>query len=174
MKSTMRRGTNIERVSCVQTDVRRPVADEFASMAALAVRAWLTAAPDIELTTERQEALEMEFQRDLLENANGVLAAYIGGTCTGWGARVPKSNYISDLWIDPPYQGQGFGSCILDALMAQIMLDGFNEARIGTHANNLTAIHLYKNMGFKIDWRGEEWSKSFGRSVEKVWMCAAL
>ncbi|OIS90725.1 GNAT family N-acetyltransferase [Brucella cytisi] len=154
--------------------IRRGFSGEFVSMAALAVRAWRIAARDIELTTERQEVLEARFQRDLQEIADGVLAAEKAGILAGWGARVPQSNYISDLWVDPPHHGQGIGRQILDALMAQILLDGFDEALIGTHADNLPAINLYKKAGFRIDWQGDEWSESFERTVEKVRMRADL
>ncbi|KAB2681728.1 GNAT family N-acetyltransferase [Brucella tritici] len=160
----------------VKTDflIRRGFPGEFVSMSALAVRAWRIAARDIELSAEGQKALEAKFQRDLQENADGVLAAERAGALAGWGARVPQSNYISDLWVDPPYHGQGIGRQLLDALMAKILLDGFDEALIGTHADNLPAINLYKKAGFQIDWQGDEWSESFGRSVEKVRMSADL
>ncbi len=126
--------------------IRRGFPGEFVSMAALAVRAWRIAARDIELTTERQEVLEARFQHDLQEIADGVLVAEKAGILAGWGARVPQSNYISDLWVDPPHHGQGIGRQILDALMAQILLDGFDEALIGTHADNMPAINLYKRL----------------------------
>ncbi|MBB4092014.1 GNAT family N-acetyltransferase [Brucella pecoris] len=154
--------------------VRRGFPGEFVSMAALAVRAWRIAARDIELTAEKHEALEAKFQRDLHANTDCVLIAERAGIVAGWGARVPQSNYISDLWVDPLRQGQGIGRHLLGALMAQILLDGFDEAVIGTHADNLPALNLYKRAGFRIDWRGEEWSESFGRTVEKVRMCTKL
>ncbi|WP_346266363.1 GNAT family N-acetyltransferase [Brucella oryzae] len=160
----------------VKTDllVRRGLPGEFVFMAALAVRAWRSAAGDVALTAERQETLEAKFLCDLQENADGVLVAERGGTIVGWGASVPQSNYISDLWGDPPHHGQGIGTNLLDALMAQILLDGFDEVLIGTHADNLPAISLYKKAGFQIEWQGEEWSESFGKTVEKVRMRAKL
>ncbi|MEJ5021892.1 GNAT family N-acetyltransferase [Ochrobactrum vermis] len=154
--------------------IRRGLPGEFVSMAALAVRAWRVAARNIELSSEGQDALEAKFQRDLHANKDCVLIAERAGIIAGWGARVPQSNYISDLWVDPRYHGQGIGRQLLDALMAQILLDGFDEAVIGTHADNLPALNLYKRAGFRIDWRGEEWSESIGRTVEKVRMCTKL
>lgn len=160
----------------VKTDllVRRGLPGEFVFMAALAVRAWRIAAGGAALTAERQEVLKAKFLRDLQENADGVLVAERGGTIVGWGASVPQSNYISDLWVDPPHHGQGIGMQLLDALMAQILLDGFDEAVIGTHADNFSAIGLYKKAGFQIDWQGDEWSESCGKCVEKVRMRASL
>lgn len=143
-------------------------------MAELAVRAWQTAARAIGLTDESRSLLKAKFLRDLNENADGVLLAEREGRICGWGARVSNSNYISDLWIDPPYHGQGLGGLLLNALMAQILLDGFAEAEIGTHADNLPAIGLYRRTGFAIYRQEEEWSESFGHRVEKVRMKASL
>ncbi|WP_343314272.1 GNAT family N-acetyltransferase [Brucella sp. BE17] len=137
-------------------------------MAALAVRAWQLPAKIAVLADEKRKILEAKILRDLHENAPGVMVAESNGTLCGWGAQVPKSNYISDLWIDSPFRRQGIGGRILDALIAQIMLDGFSEALIGTHADNLPAIGLYQKFGFVIEWRGEEWSESLGREVEKL------
>ncbi|MGU3398620.1 N-acetyltransferase family protein [Brucellaceae bacterium D45D] len=137
-------------------------------MAALAVRAWQLPVKIALVSDEKRQRLEAKFLQDLHENAHGVVVAEANGTPLGWGARVPKSNYISDLWIDPPFHGQGTGGRILDALLAQITLDGFSEAVIGTHADNLPALGLYQKFGFAIEWRGEEWSESFGDLVEKV------
>ncbi|MCL7999466.1 GNAT family N-acetyltransferase [Brucella sp. 21LCYQ03] len=143
-------------------------------MAELAVRAWQTAARNIMLTDESRSELQVKFLRDLHENADGVLLAERSGEICGWGACIPNLNYISDLWIDPAHHGQGFGGALLDALMAQILLNGFSDAEIGTHADNVRAIRLYEKFGFRIYQRGEEWSTSFERNVEKVRMRADL
>ena len=165
---------NIEGSICVRKDAEHSTAGEFGSMAALDVRAWAVAAHGIELSDECHRTLEEKFLRDIRGNVDGVLVAAIDGTICGWGACVPDTNYISDLWIDPPCHRLGIGRRILDALMTQILLGGFDEACIGTHADNHPAISLYEKTGFSIDWRGEEWSESFGRTVEKVRMSARL
>lgn len=153
---------------------RAEMSGEFVLMAELAIRAWETAASDIELSDKSRSALLAKFLRDLHDNADGVLVALQGDQICGWGAYVPKSNYISDLWVDPSHHGQGIGSTLLDALMAQIVLDGFADAEIGTHANNFIAIGLYEKLGFKTYHRSEEWSESFGCNVEKVRMRIVL
>jgi ribosomal-protein-alanine N-acetyltransferase len=154
--------------------IRRGSPGEFVFMAELAVRAWEIPAKGAPLSDQRRVELEANFLGYLHENADGVLVAEANGKILGWGALVPGSNYIADLWIDPPCHGQGIGGRILDALMAQILLDGFDTATIGTHADNLPAIGLYEKMGFRIEWQGEEASASMGRVVEKVRMRATL
>lgn len=154
--------------------IRRVKSGEFVLMAELAVRAWQTAARDIALTDESRTMLQAKFLRDLHENTDGVLVVERSCEICGWGARVPKSSYISDLWIHPSHHGKGFGGVLLGALMAQIVLDGFLEAQIGTHADNLPAIGLYEKAGFRTYHRSEEWSESFGRTVEKIRMHVEL
>lgn len=151
---------------------RAEMPGEFVLMAELAVCAWQTAAREIVLTDESRSELRATFLRDLRENADGVFLAERSAEICGWGARVPKTNYISDLWIDPAHHGQGLGGALLDALMAQIVLNGFLDAEIGTHADNIPAIRLYEKFGFRIYQRSEEWSESFGRTVSKVRMRA--
>lgn len=157
-----------------ETLIRRAFPGEFVLMADLAVRAWQTVARDITLTDESRLALQTKFLRDLHENADGVLLVERSSEILGWGAYVPNTNYISDLWVHPLHHGQGVGGALLDALMAQIILNGFSDAEIGTHADNFRAIGLYEKFGFHINQRGEEWSASFGCIVEKVRMRADL
>lgn len=159
---------------CVHVDAQRSMPGEFALMVEIAVRAWQAAAHEIVLTDESRSELQAKFLRDLRENTDGVLLAERSGEICGWGARVPKTNYVSDLWIAPAFHGQGVGGALLDALMAQIVLDGFVEAEIGTHADNFPAIGLYEKAGFRIYHRSEEWSECFGRTVEKVRMRIVL
>lgn len=153
---------------------RAKIPGEFLFMSALAVRAWQTAAHEIILTNDSRAALEARFLHDLNENADGVLVAQIDGDICGWAARLPRSNYISDLWVDPTHHRRGVGAALLDAIIAQILLDGFAQAEIGTHADNLAAISLYEAVGFRIYHRGEEWSESFGSAVKKVRMRIVL
>ena len=154
--------------------IRRAAPGEHDLLATLAVRAWNVAVHGIELTEERRFALKEKFLRHLSETADGVRVAELADGIRGWGGRVPDSPYISDLWVEPEYHGQGIGGHILDALMAAIFLDGFAAALIGTHADNIPAIRLYEKMGFEVEWRGEEWSESLGCKVMKVGMRASF
>lgn len=161
----------------VKSDVlirRAKMPGEFVFMAELAVRAWHIAAQDIVLTDHSRDVLEAKFLYDLKENAEGVLVAEYDGEICGWAARVPFSNYISDLWVDPAHHRRGIGTSLLDAIIAQIIVDGFDQADIGTHCDNIPAIRLYEGMGFKVHQSGGEWSESFGRTVEKVRMRIVL
>lgn len=103
-----------------------------------------------------------------------ILVAEQGGRICGWGARDTNQNYISDIWVDPAHHGQGIGTMLVDALLAQIVMLGFNTAEIGTHARNLPAIRLYEKCGFYIVQHFDGWSDSLLRIVEKVKMQVKL
>lgn len=141
-------------------------------MASLGTRAWRDAAllsekcPPIEAA--QLVAEEQRFLRDLEEDHGGALVAGRNERILGWAMRVPQTNYISNLWVDPVCHRQGIGSALLDALMITILLDGFTDITIGTHADNQRAIALYAKKGFQIDRQFAEWSQSFGRVVQKL------
>lgn len=151
------------------------------ALAKLALRAWKIPALAgfeqgalVDFTDDDYQKVEAGFL-DIVTQADAqVLIAERAGKIAGWGAITAKTNYISDLWIDPDFHRQGIGRILMDALMAEIILSGWTEATIGTHATNLPAIALYQRCGFAIYWREIEYSKSFGREVEKVRMRAPL
>jgi len=106
---------------------------------------------------------------DYPASAKGDVAiAEIGGEVAGWGAREDAPDYISDLWVDPAYQGRGIGAALLAHFLDAISRNGFSIARIDTRATNAGAIRLYERSGFSIVWRGFERDASLGIDLEKV------
>lgn len=128
---------------------------------------------ETEQPDQRQRA-ELAFLHFAQEHTRQILVVEKQGTICGWGARDSNQNYISDIWVDPAFHGQGIGTQLMDGLLAQIVLLGFTTAEIGTHARNLPAIRLYEKCGFTIIQRYDEWSDSLVRVVEKVKMRAKL
>jgi [ribosomal protein S18]-alanine N-acetyltransferase len=103
------------------------------------------------------------------EGASGdVYVAEQDGAVVGWAAREGARDYISDVWIDPHYQGRGYGRALVLHVCRLISAEGHALARIHTHARNIRAIRLYERCGFSIVWRGLEFSKSMGVDLEKV------
>ncbi|NLS03234.1 GNAT family N-acetyltransferase [Rhizobium sp. P32RR-XVIII] len=97
-----------------------------------------------------------------------VAVAEIAGRLAGWGACEDAPDYISDLWIDPAYQGRGVGSALLRHFLTRIATAGFKVAKIDTRATNAGAIRLYERNGFSIVWRGVERDLSLGIDLDKV------
>lgn len=98
----------------------------------------------------------------------------LGGDIAGWTAREGERDYISDLWVDPTYQGLGIGSALVSATLRDMRAEGLKRARIDTHAANQGAIRLYDSLGFKVVWRGMQHSPSMKKTVEKVRMEQSL
>jgi len=158
-------------------EIRRAVASDKAAIAAVGCRAWISAFSRFEPEAngpgvgERTEKVFRSFADDFYPQ---ILLAETAGVILGWGARDTNADYISDLWIDPAFHRRGIGLTLMDALLAEIVLSGYATARIETHARNLPAIRLYERCGFEVVWRGEGWSDSLGREIEKVRMEAPL
>lgn len=163
---------------------------ELDILAGLAVRAWSVIAKQAlghsagqpvgpELVSETLlNDVELSFREMIAERHESPLASTLVAVrdqqICGWGARIAQSNYISDIWVDPVFHRQGIGHVLMDALMAEILLSGFSEALIGTHADNHPAIALYQRCGFAVIAHETEFSQSFGRNVEKLRMRAVL
>jgi [ribosomal protein S18]-alanine N-acetyltransferase len=64
----------------------------------------------------------------------------------------------------------GIGRSLIDHLLSRMRGDGITLATIHTHASNSGAIRLYERAGFRIVWRGMEFSRSAGAELEKVHM----
>ncbi|RCS21998.1 GNAT family N-acetyltransferase [Phyllobacterium salinisoli] len=158
-----------------QMEIRRANAADSAVLASVGHRAWASVIFGFEPEEAGiRERVEKAFRAFTDEFYPRILLAQSSGIVLGWAARDTDADYISDLWIDPAWQRHGIGLALMDALLAEILLSGYPKARIDTHARNLPAIRLYQRCGFHVVWRGQEWSDSLGRNIEKVRMEALL
>lgn len=155
--------------------LRQATNADLAMIARIGADAWASHifSHETEEPDQRRRA-ELAFLHSAQDYLDYILVAEQNGVICGWGARDSNQNYISDIWVDPAHQGQGIGTLLVDALLAQIVMLGFQTAEIGTHARNVPAIKLYEKCGFRIIRYYEEWSASLARVVEKVKMQADL
>ncbi len=155
--------------------LRQATTADLAMIARIGADAWASHifSHESEGPDQRKRA-ELAFLHSAQDYLDYILVAEQDGVICGWGARDTNQNYISDIWVNPAHHGQGIGTLLVDALLAQIVMLGFQTAEIGTHARNLPAIKLYEKCGFRIIRRYEEWSASLARVVEKVKMQADL
>ncbi|MGN8023970.1 GNAT family N-acetyltransferase [Phyllobacterium sp. 22229] len=156
--------------------VIRPAAQaDIAALAAVGSRAWASNIFSFEPELPGMRAhVERAYRVFAEEHFARVLVAEADGVILGWGAREKNDDYISDMWVDPAYQGRGIGSLLLKALKADIAAAGYATARLESHARNAGAIRLYQREGFAIVHRSLEWSESLERKIEKVKMLAKL
>lgn len=68
-------------------------------------------------------------------------------------ARTPPSvtdEYPSHLHIDllPPFQGGGWGRCLMETVMESLRADGSTGLHLGVSAKNTRALGFYAHLGF--------------------------
>ncbi|WP_371417807.1 GNAT family N-acetyltransferase [Agrobacterium sp. DE0009] len=114
------------------------------------------------------ERVRSEFESFAKSPTGDVVVAEIDGDVVGWGACDAKPHHISDLWVNPAWQGNGIGKALISHFLDSMRAEGLPLATIDTHANNRNAIGLYERCGFQIVWRGMEWSDIMKLELEKV------
>ncbi len=114
------------------------------------------------------ERVRGEFQSFAAETRCNIAIAEIDGALAGWGARAGEPDYISDIWIDPDFQGQGIGRVLVEHFLNEMRNSGIPIARIATHARNVNAIRLYERCGFEVVWQGTQWSETMQVDLQKV------
>lgn len=134
------------------------------------IRAWQSSSAfeDSYLDPAVIERVGGEFAKFAQETKCDVAVASIDDTIVGWGARAGELDYISDIWIDPEFQGRGIGRALVDHLIEKMRGSGIAIAKIATHAKNVNAIRAYERCGFSIVWQGTQWSESMQVDLEKV------
>jgi ribosomal-protein-alanine N-acetyltransferase len=58
------------------------------------------------------------------------------------------SAHLARLAVDPPYQGQGIGSALLNDLLGRFAQRHVNSVTVNTQASNLRSQRLYRGFGF--------------------------
>lgn len=79
--------------------------------------------------------------RDIEDNLVGILV--INGKCVGTGCH--KDNHITRVYVEPKYQGKGYGTYIMDRLEEYIA----KKASTAVLDASLPASHLYSSRGYK-------------------------
>lgn len=156
------------------TTIRSAREEDAAELAAVGMRAWESAVAgwvDTALMRVNAERAFIDFtQRSYLT----IDVAEQGGQVTAWAARENFDNHITDLWVDPIWQGQGIGQRLLQKLEAEIEAQGYEAVRIETHSQNAHAIDFLKRQGYAISWMTAVWSPQLDRDVDTVGLVKPL
>jgi putative acetyltransferase len=65
--------------------------------------------------------------------------------------RLSHVAHISSFALKGAYQGQGLGTRIMEEIIAELRAEGFRRLDMTVESDNLTAIHFYHKLGFKIE-----------------------
>ncbi len=98
-----------------------------------------------ELISGNRETYVLEINNQFIAEASLVFYHSENG-CT-----IPnKRLYLSRLIVKKEYRNRGIGKAMLDYMIAKAKDLGYEEISIGVDNNNLSAIHIYENAGFKV------------------------
>lgn len=77
-----------------------------------------------------------------------VWVSEIQGKVAGFSASDGRDGSVWALFVDPAYEGQGFGSQLLSKACQDLKADGYKSARLSTDTGTKAAA-LYRKLGWK-------------------------
>jgi len=87
-------------------------------------------------------ALEQAASVTVLE-ADGLVAGYQLSTASALGAHLAR------LAVHPDHQRRGFGRALVEGLLYDFGLRGFDRVSVNTQADNIASLKLYRRLGFR-------------------------
>jgi len=153
--------------------IRSARQDEAASLAEIGLKAWESAMSMIEDSSVLREAAEAAFLSFTSHHWLTISVIEEDGIIAGWAARERLDETITDFWIDPLWQSRGLGTALLSSLEADIRHQGFDTARLETHARN-GAVAFFEKHGYTIHWLTVAYSPKLDRDVETVGLSKQL
>lgn len=155
-------------------EIREPLVSEASSLASAAFAAWEKGVGPLVSAAARDRISELDFADFIRQNPDQILAAFVEGVAVGYVATEYGDNYISDLWVDPAYEGNGIGSALLDAMTVTIKARGFDTVTIEVLTDNIRALELYGRLGYMISWQGVRPDGHLREPINKTGMFRSL
>ncbi|WJR67274.1 GNAT family N-acetyltransferase [Neorhizobium sp. CSC1952] len=154
--------------------IRNAREDETDFLSEVGFRAWEKAMNAIGEMTDMRASARSAFQNFTRSSWLTVTVIEQGGTVAGWAARENLDELISDFWIDPAFQGHGLGRALIAEIEGEIVRQGFEVARIETHAQNAEAVGFFEKHGYSINWLSVAYSPKIDRDVQSVGLSKRL
>jgi ribosomal-protein-alanine N-acetyltransferase len=154
--------------------IRNASEDEVDILAEIGFRSWEKAMTSIGEMTDMRSSARTAFQNFTRSSWLTITVIEQGGNVAGWAAREKLDELISDFWVDPSFRGHGFGRALLAEIEAEIVHQGFEVARVETHARNTEAIGFFEKQGYSINWLSTSYSPKIDRDVQSVGLSKRL
>jgi [ribosomal protein S18]-alanine N-acetyltransferase len=148
--------------------------DDVDVLAEIGFRAWEKAMEAIGEMTDMRDSARSAFLNFARSSWLTISVIEQNGYLAGWAAREHLDELISDFWIDPHYQGQGLGRILLEEVETEIRRQGFETARVETHAQNSEAIGFFEKHDYRISWLSIAYSPKIDRDVQSVGLVKSL
>ena len=138
-------------------------------LAAIGLRAWQRGISSlVPESTRTRIPMENPFVPFLESVGSEVLVAEYEGTPAGFAACEHADNHITDLWVDPDFEGRGISSALLQALETRIAQRGYDRTLIQVAAENTRALGLYRHLGYSIDWQETRYDPILKTNLAKI------
>jgi ribosomal-protein-alanine N-acetyltransferase len=154
--------------------IRNAREDEADVLAEVGFRAWEKAMTSIGEMTDMRESAWEAFRNFTSSSWLTITALEQHGAVAGWAAREKFDELISDFWIDPQFQGQGLGAALLKEVEVEIVHQGFEVARVETHARNVEAVGFFEKHGYAVNWLTVAYAPKIDRDVQSVGLLKRL
>ena len=154
--------------------IRNAREDETETLREIGLRAWEKAMLNVGEMAAIRDNARMAFDTFTRQAWLTISVIEQGGALAGWAAREGLDELISDFWIDPPFQHQGLGSALLAAIEADIVRQGFDLARVETHARNVEAVVFFEKYGYRVNWLTATYSPKLDREVQTLGLVKEL
>ncbi len=154
--------------------IRNAHSDEATILADIGLRAWeqaMLTVGDVESMIDNARNAFRNFTRSGL---TAISVVEHMGQPVGWAARENLDDKITDFWIDPAYQGRGYSKALLEAVERDIILQGYEEVQLETHARNKQAVSFFQHHGYGMRWLSVVYNPKLDRNIEMVGMSRRL
>ncbi len=154
--------------------IRNAREDEVDALAEVGFRSWEKAMTSIGGMADMRDGARAAFLNFTRSSWLTITLIEQSGALAGWAAREKLDELISDFWIDPAFQGQGLGKRLLAEVEAEVVHQGFDVARVETHAQNSEAIGFFEKHGYALNWLTVAYSPKIDRDVQSVGLSKEL
>lgn len=154
--------------------IRNARDDETGILREIGVRAWQQAVAPIGASAEMHDNAERAFENFTRSSWLTITVAELDGTIAGWAAREALDEVITDFWVLPDCQRQGVGTALLQEVEGEILRQGFDMARLETHARNTDAVGFFEKNGYAINWLSIAYSPKLDQDVQSVGLSKQL
>ncbi|HEV7307691.1 GNAT family N-acetyltransferase [Ensifer sp.] len=154
--------------------IRHARAGDVNRLTAIGLGAWQSAIAGLADGERMRRVAEASFSRFLSDHWLSVLLIEADGDIRGWAARENFDNAISDLWVEPPAQGRGFGALLLAEIEGRIGGDGFDTVTTKTHARNDPAVRFFRKRCYGVSWLSTAYAPQLDSNVEFIGLSKSL
>ncbi|MBC2773647.1 GNAT family N-acetyltransferase [Rhizobium sp. AQ_MP] len=154
--------------------IRKARQDDAEILTEIGMRAWRKAMASVGEAADMAANAREAFARFAEEGWITITVVEKSGVPVGWAAREDMDETITDFWIDPDFEGQGFGTALLAALEDELKAQGIALARLQTHAMNTDALTFFKKKGYSVNWLTVTYNPKLDRDVQSVGLSKSL